>query len=114
MMLLPLTKEAIMKPNLSTRMFKAHEAHWRVRTACTLLIFSIATAITSEAQTYNVLARFVKGDGAMPRSLVQGADGDFYGVGLIGGNNGGGSIFKNIFCSTRAHLKASTSAASTS
>ena len=94
MMLLPLTKEAIMKPNLSTRMFKAHEAHWRVRTACTLLIFSIATAITSEAQTYNVLARFVKGDGAMPRSLVQGADGDFYGVGLIGGNNGGGSIFK--------------------
>jgi uncharacterized repeat protein (TIGR03803 family) len=84
-----------MKPNLPSRMFKAHEARWRVRMACTLLIFSIATAITSAAQTYNVLARLVeKEDGANPRSLVQGADGDFYGVGVIGGHNGGGSVFK--------------------
>jgi hypothetical protein len=55
-----------MKSNLSTRMFKAHEAHWRVRTACAFLIFSVAAAITSEAQTYNVLARLAKGDGLMP------------------------------------------------
>jgi uncharacterized repeat protein (TIGR03803 family) len=83
-----------MKSNRSTRMFEAHEAHWRVRIACTFLIFSIATAITAEAQTYNVLARLEKGDGLLPRSLVQGPDGNFYGVGSSGGYNDGGSIFK--------------------
>jgi uncharacterized repeat protein (TIGR03803 family) len=83
-----------MKPNFPARMFKAHEPHWRLRTACTLLIFSLATAIMSEAQTYNVLARLVSGDGVLPTSLVQGVDGDFYGIGLQGGHNAGGSIFK--------------------
>jgi uncharacterized repeat protein (TIGR03803 family) len=83
-----------MKSNRSTRMFKAHEAHWRVRTACTFLIFSIATAVTAEAQTYNVLTRLEKGDGLLPRSLVQGPDGNFYGVGAEGGYNDGGSVFK--------------------
>ncbi|MGA9510176.1 MAG: choice-of-anchor tandem repeat GloVer-containing protein [Candidatus Sulfotelmatobacter sp.] len=83
-----------MKPNFPARMFKAHEAHWGVRTACTLLVFSLATAMASEAQTYNVLARLVEGDGVLPTSLVQGADGDFYGVGSQGGDNAGGSIFK--------------------
>lgn len=83
-----------MKPNFPARIFKAHEPHRGVRTACALLIFSLATAIASEAQTYNVLARLATGDGLLPTSLVQGADGDFYGVGLQGGHNAGGSIFK--------------------
>ena len=83
-----------MKSEVVTRMFKVHQAHRRVRTACTLLILSIATAITLEAQTYNVLTRLVPGDGLLPKSLVQGPDGNFYGVGAEGGHNGGGSIFK--------------------
>ena len=67
-----------MKSKVVIRMFKVHEAHRRVRTACTLLILSVATAITSQAQTYNVLTRLVPGDGQMPKSLVQGPDGNFY------------------------------------
>ena len=83
-----------MTPNLLARMFKTREANWRAGVASTLLILSMATAIASEAQTYNLLARLVTGDGVMPRSLVQGTDGNFYGVGAEGGHNGGGSIFK--------------------
>jgi hypothetical protein len=48
---------------------------------CTLLILSLATVIMSETQSYNVFARLAAGDGLMPRSLVQGTDGNFYGVG---------------------------------
>ena len=65
-------RETILKSKVVTRMFKVHEAHWRVRTAYTLLILSVASAIASEAQTYNVLTRLVPGDGLMPKSLVQG------------------------------------------
>jgi uncharacterized repeat protein (TIGR03803 family) len=107
-----------MEPNLAVTTFKAHEAHWRIRTACALLIFSVAAMITSEAQTYNVLARLVAGDGLLPTSLVEGPDGNFYGVGSSGGHNDGGSIFKvspagtvtalYIFCVTKPCLNGST------
>jgi len=111
-------RETILKSKVVTRMFKVHEAHWRVRTAYTLLILSVASAIASEAQTYNVLTRLVPGDGLMPKSLVQGPDGNFYGVGAEGGHNGGGSIFKvspagtvtplYIFCATKPCRDGST------
>jgi len=94
MMLPPLTKEAVMKPNPCTRIFKNQDAPSLTRTALMLVIFSVATALTSQAQSRNVLARFSNGNGGSPIDLLQGTDGDFYGVGKTGGNNAGGSIFQ--------------------
>jgi uncharacterized repeat protein (TIGR03803 family) len=86
--------EAVMKFNPSTRIFKNQKVHSLARMACTLVIFSAAMAIASEAQSQNIFVRFVNANGGSPTSLVQGADGNFYGVGIVGGNQGGGSIFK--------------------
>ncbi len=74
-----------MKINPATKIFKNKNSHWLIRSAFILLLFSIATANTSEAQTHNVLARFSNGNGGSPIDLVQGADGNFYGVGITGG-----------------------------
>ena len=93
---------------------KNQNAHWLIRSACIFLIFSIATAIISEAQNYNVLARFENGNGGSPISIVQGTDGNFYGVGITGGNNAGGSFFTvtpaggvarlHVFCAVKPCL----------
>src|SRR5215472_5455185 len=94
MMLPPLTKEAVMKLIPPTRIFKNQKVYWLTITACTLVIFSVATAIRSEAQSQNVFVRFANANGGSPINLVQGTDGNFYGVGSIGGIQNGGSIFK--------------------
>ena len=62
----------------------------RLRTALLLC----AGAITSPAETFTTLANF-NGIGANPQSsLVQGADGNFYGTTQDGGANGYGTVFK--------------------
>ena len=60
---------------------------------CIVLVFCAATAISSPAQT--ILGRFVGDNGAYPRSLVQGNDGNFYGI-TISGDSGlyAGTVFK--------------------
>jgi len=73
---------------------KSQNSQWVRRTVCTLLIFTLAAAITSAAQSQNIFARFINANGGSPTSLVQGPDGNFYGVGIVGGNNAGGRIFK--------------------
>jgi uncharacterized repeat protein (TIGR03803 family) len=83
-----------MKVNGCATIFQHQEAHWLTRTGCTLLIFCFATAIASQAQKHDVLVRFVNPNGGNPTSLVQGADGNFYGVGITGGHNAAGSFFK--------------------
>lgn len=64
------------------------------RSVWTLVILSFASAMASHGQNYNVLARFDNGTGGSPIDIVQGTDGNYYGVGITGGNNAGGSIFK--------------------
>jgi len=61
----------------------------------------LVTAIASPAQTFTSLARFDWVDGSGPTRLVQGTDGNFYGVTGMGGpygsagtQSGGGTIFK--------------------
>jgi uncharacterized repeat protein (TIGR03803 family) len=77
------------------------ETNWG-KTACALLFVFVATAIALPAQTFTALANFPENNSANPRlmSLVQGADGNFYGttcdVGCVGegGVNGFGTVFK--------------------
>ena len=84
-----LTMQLLLKPN------------WG-RSACALLLLFVTTAIALPAQTFTTLANFPQTDGANPRlmSLVQGADGNFYGttcdLGCVGegGANGFGTVFK--------------------
>jgi uncharacterized repeat protein (TIGR03803 family) len=69
---------------------------------CAALVFCIATAIASPAQTFTSLLNFDKADGANPNAgLVQGTDGNLYGTTVSGGTGvycnpgpGCGTIFK--------------------
>ena len=66
---------------------------------CAVFVFSLLTEIVSPAQTYAVLTTFNGTDGASPVSLVQGFDGNLYGVTTSGGKcvpDGGGCgvVFK--------------------
>jgi uncharacterized repeat protein (TIGR03803 family) len=55
----------------------------------------MATAVASDAQTYNKLRTFVGRNGAGPEApLVQGIDGNFYGTTAEGGAIGSGTVFK--------------------
>ena len=74
-------------------------AHWFQSRACTVALLCAITAAASRAQTLTTLANFNGTNGAFPVSLVQGNDGNFYGVtqGDIGSGNSpiyNGSIFK--------------------
>src|SRR5271166_4973510 len=62
--------------------------------ACTLLTFLFLLPTASLAQTYNVFLSFDGSDGGSPTygALVQGSDGNFYGVGGASGSSG--TIFK--------------------
>jgi uncharacterized protein (TIGR03437 family) len=63
---------------------------------CAVVLFGAATAIASQAQTLTVLASFNIEDGthAYPGPLVQGTDGNFYGLTEQSGANGSGTVFK--------------------
>jgi uncharacterized repeat protein (TIGR03803 family) len=63
--------------------------------SCYTLLFCLATAIGSSAQTYKTLVNFDITNGSTPFSaLVQGTDGNFYGTTAAGGANGDGTVFK--------------------
>jgi len=64
--------------------------------ACAVFLLCAAAAITSSAQTFTTLANFngTNGDGPFYMSLVQGADGNFYGTTSEGGAIGYGAVFK--------------------
>ncbi len=63
--------------------------------SCSALLFCLATATCSSAQTFKTLVNFDVTNGNLPFSvLVQGTDGDFYGTAAQGGANGDGTVFK--------------------
>jgi len=65
------------------------------KTACAVYLITISTSIAAPAQTFRVLANFGPTDGVDPNTLIQGADGNFYGTTLDGGANlFGGTVFK--------------------
>ena len=66
---------------------------------CTVLVFCVAAAIVSPAQTLTTLYSFCSQanctDGIWPHAgLVQGTDGNFYGTTTSYGANGDGTVFK--------------------
>ncbi len=67
------------------------------KSVCGVLLFC-AVVVAAHAQTVTVLANFTAASGSSPYtngpSLVQGADGNFYGVARVGGANQGGTVFK--------------------
>jgi len=69
---------------------------WRKETrACAVLLVCAAAAITSQAQTLTTLASFNGPNGCAPiSSLVQGADGNFYGTTGDCGLYNDGTVFK--------------------
>lgn len=65
------------------------------QTIVSLGVLCAVTAIASPAQTLTTLANFNGTDGASPRgALVQGFDGNFYGVTVVGGAHGQGTVFE--------------------
>jgi uncharacterized repeat protein (TIGR03803 family) len=71
--------------------------------ACIVAIFCVAVAVASPAQTFTTLVKF---NGpphrAVPWQLLQGIDGNFYGVTLGGGKNGTSSVGGTFFRMTPA------------
>jgi uncharacterized repeat protein (TIGR03803 family) len=79
----------ISNPRSSKRM-----RNWWMRTSAVVLLCA-AAAVISPAQTFSVLHRFLYTDGANPLgTLVQGANGTFYGTTINGGTNQVGTVFK--------------------
>jgi len=63
--------------------------------ACALFLLCVATAIVSSAQTLTPLVNFNGTNGSGPSgSLVQGLDGNLYGITAGGGAYGQGTVFK--------------------
>lgn len=62
--------------------------------ACIVGVFCVAAAIASPAQTFSTVLVFDGTDGAdVPAALIQGIDGNFYGVTENAGNPHGGTVF---------------------
>ncbi|MGC2473630.1 MAG: choice-of-anchor tandem repeat GloVer-containing protein [Candidatus Sulfotelmatobacter sp.] len=61
---------------------------------CGVILFCAVTAMASQAQTLTTLADFNGTNGAGPRGLIQGFDGNFYGTALNGGSQNWGTAFK--------------------
>jgi uncharacterized repeat protein (TIGR03803 family) len=65
------------------------------KTACFFMVFCIAAAVASPAQTFTSLRIFTGGNGNDPAaSLIQGTNGNFYGTTAEGGASREGSIFE--------------------
>src|SRR5215471_8168242 len=61
---------------------------------CIAALFCVATTVAMHAQTFTSLASFDYSNGSLPPgALVQGADGNFYGVAQIGGKYLNGTAF---------------------
>jgi len=72
----------------------SHAATLATALAGVLLSAMLATPL-ARAQTFNTLHSFSSTDGAQPiNTLVQATDGNIYGAVVVGGANGGGTIFK--------------------
>ncbi len=69
------------------------------RVACIVAVFCVAAAVASSAQTFTTLVDFTgTPQPAFPGHLIQGIDGNIYGISQQGGTNGaslvGGTIFR--------------------
>jgi uncharacterized repeat protein (TIGR03803 family) len=79
-----------------------HSYRTALKTGCTGLLFCVATVFATHAQTFTSLLDFDDTNGGVPQygSLVQGTDGNLYGVTSLGGNlelcndYGCGTVFK--------------------
>jgi uncharacterized repeat protein (TIGR03803 family) len=66
-----------------------------LRAVVVLAAFTVSLAVCGQTQTLTTLAVFIGTDGAQPDApLVQGIDGNFYGVTTEGGADGFGTIFR--------------------
>jgi uncharacterized repeat protein (TIGR03803 family) len=76
------------------------------KSACAVALLCVATAIASPAQTFTTLVNFNDTNGMNPytMSLVQGTDGNLYGITEFGGANGVGTVFKVTPTGTLATL----------
>src|SRR5580692_1610353 len=83
-----------MKRPPNRRYFMSELSWWK--TACAVALLGAATAIASPAQTFTTLVNFNYTDGMNPytMSLVQGTDGNLYGITEFGGANSLGTVFK--------------------
>jgi len=65
-----------------------------LKSACIVVLFSVAATIAAPAQTFNTLVNFNDANGGDPinTTLVQGTDGNFYGT-SVGGTNNEGALF---------------------
>ncbi len=60
-----------------------------------VLVLCVTAAIASPAQTFTTLTNFSGDNGSAPWApVIQGTDGNFYGVTQYGGANSGGTVFK--------------------
>ena len=63
------------------------------RAACIILLFCAVT-INSRAQTFTKIGSFTGANGTNPDSLVQGTDGNSYGLTTVGGSRTAGTFFR--------------------
>src|SRR4030088_2013619 len=87
--------------------------------AVAMLVLTVATATTAEAQTFSVLYTFGSNSGdpyntQYPGLIAQGRDGDLYSTSLFGGNLGGwGDVFTITPSGTLTSIHSFSSAAGT-
>ena len=68
---------------------------------CIVFVLCVATAIASRAQTLTTLANFNGINGASPNApLVQGSDGNFYGITIGGGDSDNCNFIRSTGCGT--------------
>src|SRR5215467_6734695 len=65
-----------------------------LKAVCVIFVICIATLVAAPAQDFTTLHSFNVTDGVNPGALVQGSDGNFYGITGYGGAHGLGTFFK--------------------